>query len=309
MKKISNFDKINIFFSKNDFDRKYPLFTKYEFSKNFKDNAVENADLARKYNQYNQSIATYLFELDKRFDIETIRNIIVETIFKNPDEIMMSVITSYLNSTEEVKSNADYVKFYNKTSNFGIDSIEYMQQNGIVLDRSYKNIPALAIDSKYESIKTGTESFKGELLDSIYDELTYPQRRFAISLMEKDAYGLLDVLFSRFNFTTKILFKVLMSKGINEELLNNELIKELDSYSLMILFCYMIEIEDPIRIVNNVIYIVRNERYKLLASIIERKVLENLNYALIDELSKSDEEVLNILETKNINSLKIEEVA
>ena len=157
MKRITNFDKINFLFAKNDFDKKYPLFAKYEFPANFKENALGNNDLARKYNQYNQSIATYLFELDKRFDIETIRNIIIETIFKNPDEIMMSVITSYLNSTEEVKSNSDYVKFYNKTSNFGVDSIEYMQQNGIVLDRSYKNIPALAIDSKYESIKTGTE--------------------------------------------------------------------------------------------------------------------------------------------------------
>lgn len=309
MKRITNFDKINFLFAKNDFDKKYPLFAKYEFPANFKENALGNNDLARKYNQYNQSIATYLFELDKRFDIETIRNIIIETIFKNPDEIMMSVITSYLNSTEEVKSNSDYVKFYNKTSNFGVDSIEYMQQNGIVLDRSYKNIPALAIDSKYESIKTGTESFKGEVLDSVYDELTYPQRRFAISLIEKNSYGLLDILFNRFNFTTKILFKVLMSKGINEELLNNDLIKELDSYSLMILFCFMIEIEHPIRIVNNVIYIVKNERYQLLKEIIERNVLENLNYALIEELSKSDEEVLSLLETKNINSLKIEEVA
>ncbi len=308
MKRIGNLDKINIFFSKNEFDRKYPLFAKYEFPTNVKDNAVANTDLARKYNQYNQSIATYLFELDKRFDIETIRNIIIETIFKNPDEIMMSIITSYLNSTEEVKSNVDYVKFYNKTSNFGIDSIEYMQENGIILDRSYKNIPALAIDSKYESIKTGRESFKGELLDSVYDELTYPQRRYAISLIEKDSYGLLDVLFSRFNFTTKVLFKVLMSKGINDELLNNDLVQELDSYSLMILFCFMIEIENPIRIVSNVLYLVRNERYKLLKVIIEKDILENLNYALIDELNKSDEEVISILDNKDINSLKMEEV-
>lgn len=36
MKRITNFDKINFLFAKNDFDKKYPLFAKYEFPANFK---------------------------------------------------------------------------------------------------------------------------------------------------------------------------------------------------------------------------------------------------------------------------------
>jgi hypothetical protein len=309
MKRITNFDKFNMFFSKNEFDKKYPLFTKYEFNEIFKNNAVDNSDLLRKYRQYNQTISIYLFELDKRFDKETIRNIIIESIVKNPDEIMMSLITAYLNSSESVKSNSLFVKFYNKTSDFGIDSIEYMQENGIVLDRSYKNIPALAIDSRYEAVKTKNEIFKNELLDDVYDNLTYPERRYAISLIENNSYGLLDILFGRFNFNTKSLIKTLMNKGINDELINNELINELDAYPLMILFCYMIEDDDPTMLVRNIILLVRNKRFDLLKKVIENNNLENIKYATNEELMSDEEEFLNLLETKKANLLKIEEVA
>lgn len=309
MKHIANLDKFNVLFSKSDFDKKYPLFAKYDFSEDVKRNAVDNVDLARKYDQYNESIATYVYELDKRFDKDTIKKIIIETILKNPDEIMMSIITSYLNSSEEVKSNELFVSFYNKTSNFGPDSIEYMQENGIVLDRSYKNIPNLAIDFKYDSLKKGTESFKDELLDSIYDKLTYPQRRYVLSLIENNSYGLLDVLFNRFSFNTIRLIKTLMSKGISDELINNEVISELDAYSLMFMFCYMIEMEDANQLVCNIISLVRDKRYSLLKNIIMNNLFDNLACASLKELTNDDATLLNILKNKVITLQRIEEVA
>lgn len=309
MKHIASLDKINVLFSKSDFDKKYPLFAKYDFSEDIKRNAVENVDLARKYDQYNQSITTYVYELDKRFDKDTIKRIIIETIFKNPDEIMMSIITSYLNSTEAVKSNELFVNFYNRTSNFGTDSIEYMQENGIVLDRTYKDIPNLAIDSKYDSLKTGKEVFKDEPLDSVYDRLTYQQRRFVLSLIESNSYGLLDVLFSRFNFNTITLIKTLMSKGINDELINNEVITELDAYSLMFMFCYMIEMDDSRQLVINVITLIRDKRFNLLKSIIMKNLFDNLAQASASELNSDDAILLNLLESKVVTLQRVEEVA
>jgi hypothetical protein len=100
-----------------------------------------------------------------------------------------------------------------------------------------------------------------------------------------------------------------MNKGINDELINNELINELDAYPLMILFCYMIEDDDPTMLVRNIILLVRNKRFDLLKKVIENNNLENIKYATNEELMSDEEEFLNLLETKKANLLKIEEVA
>lgn len=309
MIKITSFDKFNIPFLKSDFDRRFPLFAKYEFDSSVKTNATENEDLIRKYNQYNQSITSYLYELDKRFDKETIKKIIVETIFKNPDEIMISIITSYLNSSEDVKSNELFVNFYNKTSNFGVDSIHYMQKNGIILDRKYKDIPILALDDKYDSIKSGEEIFKDELLDTVYDSLSPLEKRYVVSLIENNSYGLLDLLFSRFNFTTKSLIRTLIKKGIGIILINNEVISELEAYSLMLMFCYIIESENAYNLVNNITILVSNKRYDVLKKIIMDDKLENLSNITENELSSDDDTLINIIKNKVVTLQRIEEVA
>lgn len=309
MIKITSFDKFNIPFLKSDFDRRFPLFAKYDFDSSVKTNATENQDLIRKYNQYNQSITSYLYELDKRFDKETIKKIIIETIFKNPDEIMISIITSYLNSSEDVKSNELFVNFYNKTSNFGIESIQYMQKNGIILDRNYQNIPVLALDDKYDNIKSGEEVFKDELLDTVYDTLSVLEKRYVVSLIENNSYGLLDVLFSRFNFTTKSLIRTLIKKGISGVLINNEVISELDAYALMKLFCCIIEEENAYYLVNNITILINNKRYDVLKKIIMNDNLEKLANATEDELSSDDDTLMDIINSKVATLQRIEEVA
>ena len=104
---------------KNSFDKKFPLFVKYFSDVTMQNNMTDNADLLRKYDAYSESIEFFLKELDKRFDIDTIKRIIIEAIIKLPDSIMASLITSYLNSSEEAKSNPDFIAYYNKTSNMG----------------------------------------------------------------------------------------------------------------------------------------------------------------------------------------------
>ena len=91
---------------KNSFDKKFPLFVKYFTDATIQNNMTDNADLLRKYNAYSESIEFFLKELDKRFDIDTIKRIIVEAIIKLPDSIMVSLITSYLNSSEEPPAGA-----------------------------------------------------------------------------------------------------------------------------------------------------------------------------------------------------------
>lgn len=126
---------------KNSFDKKFPLFVKYFTDATIQNNMTDNADLLRKYNAYSESIEFFLKELDKRFDIDTIKRIIVEAIIKLPDSIMVSLITSYLNSSEEAKLNPDFIAYYNKTSNMGKASVEYIERYGLITDRSFKDIP------------------------------------------------------------------------------------------------------------------------------------------------------------------------
>lgn len=281
---------------KSNFEKKYPLFVKYILDEEVQKNMLNNADLLRKYDAYNESINTFLFELEKHFDAITINKIITDAILKTPDEVLLSIITAYLNSSETAKSNPEFVLFYNKTSNLGIDSVEYVEAKGLITNRNYKDIPNIAIDHKYNELKTGVESFKGVGLDSIYETLTYPQRRFVNTLLENKSFELLDIIFERFNFTLKSLLKILIEKDIDATIINPEIFNRIGAYPLMIMICLIIEADETAKIVSNIKLIIIGKRYDLLKNIISFDNVLAVGLLTIEELnSLTDTEILKNL--------------
>ena len=180
---------------KSSFEKKYPLFSKYFTDIIIQTNMVENADLSRKYITHNEIIRIFVMELASHFDVETIKEMIIESIVKLPDEMLLSLIKSYLASSENVKSNREFIKYFNKTSNFGRESLDYIIENGLITTRKYREIPNLAIDYHYAKIKTGEEEFKGDNLEDVYTYLTYPQRSYVIGLIENKSFQYLNEIF------------------------------------------------------------------------------------------------------------------
>ena len=94
---------------KSNFDKKYPLFSKYIADEQTRKNMLDNKDLYRKCQDNYELIRIFLIELDNRFEASVITKIITEIIFKYPDEILKSYITAYLNS-DEIKSGVEMYK-------------------------------------------------------------------------------------------------------------------------------------------------------------------------------------------------------
>ena len=80
----------------NTFEKRYAILAPFIKDTNVRNNMLNNKDLLAKYERNNSLIKAYVTELSNRFDNETIRKMIIDTIFKLPEELLVSFITSYL---------------------------------------------------------------------------------------------------------------------------------------------------------------------------------------------------------------------
>lgn len=292
---------------KNNFDKKFPLFVKYFEDQSVQNNMLDNADLIRKYNTYSETIEFFLKELDNRFDVYTVRNMIVEAIIKMPDNVMISLITSYLNSSEEAKLNADFISYYNKTSNMGFDCLKYIEKNGLITNRSYKDIPEKAIDAEFESVRSGAEQFNGVGISDIYPALNISEKSYVISLIKSKIFDEFDDLFERFNFSLKSLITVLMSRGIDSDILNKKVYDEFSKEYLLVLICLFIDSDEALGSVSNVKKLLLNGKYDLLKQIIDENLLVSLAKIDLDSLmDMGDEAIVEELKKKELVLEKIE---
>lgn len=286
---------------KSIFEKKYPLFNKYFTDVTIQNNMIDNTDLSRKYTTYNDFITLFVKEIDSHFDVETVREMIIESIVKLPDEMLVALIKAYLASKEEAKANMQFIKYFNMTSNFGREALDYIVDKGLITNRKYRDIPNLAIDYRYDQIKTGEEKFKGVHLENIYSYLDYPQRSYVVSLIESKAFSSLDEVFKNLNLNIINLIKILMSKNIDNSILNKDAILGIGDYQMMILVCLLIEMEEPSRSIQVLKKMFDDKRYELIKKIITNNyinVLSNVNYDNI--LQMSDEEVIKLLNTKEL---------
>ncbi len=295
---------------KNSFDKKYPLLVKYIIDDDVRQNMLNNNDLARKYEATKSSIQIFLFELEKRFDSQTIANIIMETIFKYPDEMLLSFITAYLNSDEPTKSNLEIVSFYNKTASLGLKALKYIENHGIIANRHYKELPSMIIDELYEQLKTGEETFKDEFLDKCYPNLAINEKQLVVELLENKAFHLLDKIFKTFSSNLSNLLKILVASRIDTKIINNEVFEHIDTDVLTGIIYMLISIEE----INNILLSIQNlfkaGRYQLLENIVYQDKFYELDKFTNEDLNNlKDEEIMQKLHIEPLSLIKKEDLA
>lgn len=292
---------------KNNFEKKYPLFVKYFTDETIRKNMLENTDLLRKCENNFESIRVFIFELEKRFDSDTIKMILSETVLKYPDTILSSFITAYLNSDEATKSNSGVVSFYNKTMALGNEAIKYIEHNGIIANRKYKDLPKIVIDDIYNTINTGEEKYKDCFLDDVYASLTYPEREFVVELIESNSFDLLDIVFVDFKGGLKILIAFLINAKIDKTILNHENLELLEEVNLRYL-AYVLMLADGDELLNCVHKLLSQGRSQLICKLISENLIDNLSLSSIDDyIELTDQEIIDNMKKNITVALKKED--
>lgn len=289
---------------KSNFEKKYPLFVKYIQDETVQKNMLENIDLLRKYQNNENMIQTFLYELDQRFDIETVSSIMASTILKYPDNVLVSFITAYLNSDEATKSNRDVVSFYNKTLSLGTECVKYIEKNGIIVNRHYKELPNIVVDDMYEHLKNGSEKFRDAALDSVYNTLSYPLRKYVVNLLEHETFDILELVFYNFTHPLEMLLRILYMNNIDGTIINKEMQLMIGNDNLMSL-CYMlIDTDLSEKIINYLHVFIKNKRYILIKYLVETNLINNIYLLNMNEVnSYSDEEIITSLSKRNVTLL------
>lgn len=288
---------------KNSFDKKYPLFSDFISDEQIRKNMLENKDLYRKYQENEELIRIFLIELKNRFAIETVKNIIIETIFKYPDEILKSYIVSYLNSSEAIKNRKDNFNYFKKIMFMGEDIIRYVERNGIITDRGYKNIPEKILDEKYNELKSGVEMFKGELLENVFKKLNFSKKEFIVELLKLDAFQNFNEAFKDTSFSLSSILNLVNLLEIPASLFGNETSEILGIEKIKILIVKYIDYSyiESSYFSKNINVLLTNGKVLFI-----RKLIETDNTEYLNEIS--NEEVENItFDEKHLDSMNLEQ--
>lgn len=259
---------------KNAFLKKYSLFINYIKDEQTRKNMLENKDLMKKYDENHELIRIFIYELDKRFKDEEIRTIIIETIFKYPNELLKLFITAYLNSAESVKSKVDVYNDFKKIIFMGEDIIKYVSRNGIIIDRTYKNIPEKILDEKYDELKSGIELFHGELLDKIFPLLNYNQKQIIVKLLEMDSFSIFNQCFENNENSLVSILNLIISTNLTIEIFNKQMLEYLTIENIINIFVYAIENQT---FAANIQTLINNGKLLFIKKIIEEDELSSLN--------------------------------
>lgn len=307
---------------KNIFSKKYPLFDKYINDENMRINMCKNQDLMRKYNNNTFTIEIFIKELERIFDVETIADFIKKVILNLPDNVMISFITSYLNSKDSAKANMNVLSYYNKTAMFGIESIKYMEEHGIITDRTYKEIPNKAklkkiaddeeqrkrldeeLNKEYNEIKTGNEIYQGDSLDNIYTTLTVEEKIYLNDLLKNNMFYAISKMFSRFNYSLKQIINLLLKNNIDLTIINPKVVNYFSEYELTILIYLIIDYGNS-KIIDNMKILIDIDKIEVI-----KQALINDTLKYFDELNKDDiinrdtTTILNLLSSINLNKTR-----
>jgi len=285
----------------NSFEKKYAILAPFIVDTNVRNNMLNNKDLLSKYERNNSLIKAYVTELSNRFDNETVRKMIIETIFKLPEELLVSFITAYLNSNEVTKSNSNCFSFYNKTLVYGKEVVKYIEENGIVSNRDYKNLPKVIIDKKFNDIiLKRVITYGGQNVLMMKEQLTSQEKSLLVSFIETNNFEVLDLLFSPY-YELKKLLAFLNAIGINTNLINRKNLNELGAEKLLILIIKNFTLYGDINLKNNITTLslmLENERKDLINALIERDLV-HLSYNVDDNKidTISIEEMIDVINT------------
>lgn len=292
----------------SDFEKKYPLFVPYVINETTRENMLTNEDLLRKYNEHLDDIQSFVVEIASRFDVETVFSLLQATVFKMPDEILLSFIKAYLKSNEAAKNNQDVIKFYNNILHLGEDSIHYIENHGIITNRTWRDIPEMVVDEEYNNYKKDNEVFKEEALSQVYGELNLKEKRLVVGLLKKEAFELVSSLFASVDITLKHLISLLAAKGIDEDILNASVSAGIGEYNLLLLVFALFGSEYADTMVVNVRYLIQSERFELLRVLTSNNSLTSLNEYNVDMIrAMSDKQFIDEISKKGYNLIKKDE--
>jgi ABC-type iron transport system FetAB ATPase subunit len=269
----------------NTFEKRYAILAPFIKDTNVRNNMLNNKDLLAKYERNNSLIKAYVTELSNRFDNETIRKMIIDTIFKLPEELLVSFITSYLNSNEVTKSNSNCLSFYNKTLIYGKEVVKYIEEHGIVSNRDYKNLPTIIIEKKFNDIiLKRVITYGGQNVLMMREQLTPQEKSLLVSFIETNNFEVLDVLFSPY-YELKKLLAFLNAIGINTNLINRKNLTALGTEKLLILIIKNFSLYGDINLKNNIntlTLMLENERKDLINALIEKDLVD-LSYNISND--------------------------
>ena len=294
-------------FSGNTFKSKYPLLDKYITDSNVRDNLLKNHDLFRKYKLNETLIKAFVFELDKHFDKETIYKIIIDTIFAMPDVTLKSFIQSYLNSDEVTKSNSDVVKFYKKISQYGIDSTRYIEKNGIITNRTFKEIPNKVLDERFRNANTNDYVFNNIKIKDTYESLSYGEKIFLIDLLENNLFEDLITIYDKKldkykisnRFDLKTILSLLISSEINGIILNKESINKIGEDNILFLSYMIFGMNFGQSVTRIIKYYISVGKYELINKIVVKGLTPALEGLSVQDIKNVDEkDLLRLLEKK-----------
>ena len=301
---------MNVFdrmFSGNKFKSKYPLLDKYVVDSSVRDNLLKNQDLYRKYKTNESMIKAFVYELDKHFDKETIFNIIRDSIFAMPDVTLQSFMESYLNSDEVTKSNSDVIRYYKKISQYGIESTKYIEKNGIITNRTFKELPAKLLNDKFNNANINDYSFNKVKLSAIYESLSYGEKLFLIDILENNLYesfnSIYDTKLAKYNinnhFDIKTLLHLLISNEIDTEILNKDVISKVGEDNILFLSYMIFGMNFGSSVTRIVKYYLQQKKHDLVITLIVKGLIPALEGLSVQDIKNvDDKDLLRLLEKK-----------
>lgn len=285
----------------NSFEKKYAILAPFIVDTDVRNNMLNNKDLLAKYERNNSLIKAYVTEISNIFDKETVRKMIIDTVFKLTEELLVSFITAYLNSDPVTKRNSNCLYFYNKTLIYGKEVVKYIEENGIVSNRDYKNLPTIIIEKKFNDIiLKRVITYGGQNVLMMREQLTSQEKSLLVSFIETNNFEVLDLLFSPY-YELKKLLAFLNAIGINTNLINRKNLNELGAEKLLILIIKNFTLYGDINLKNNITTLslmLENERKDLINALIE-KDLVHLSYNVDDNKidTISIEEMIDVINT------------
>lgn len=275
----------------NSFEKKYSLLAPFIKNTTVRNNMLSNRDLYEKYLNNYFLIKAYLNELKNRFDDETINNLIIEVIFKLPDELLKSFITAYLNSSEVTKSNPNALVFYKKSLEYGSDSIKFIEENGIITNREYKNLPKIIVDKKFTDLTTkGIYTYNNQNVLLYENTLSLQEKSLLNTFLESDNLRVLDEVFRDYLDLKKVLV-YLNATGINTNIINKKNLELIGSRNLLFISMVNFSMLGDNNLKNNIEnikLIINNKRLDLINALVENNLLSYaymINSDLIGSIS------------------------
>ncbi len=285
----------------NSFEKKYDILVPFIVDNNVRNNMLSNKDLLSKYERHYSLIKAYVNQLSVCFDKETTKKLIEDTIMKLPEELLVSFMTAYLNSDDVTKYNSNCLSYYMRSVNLGKEVVKYIEENGIVSNRDYKNLPKVIVDKKFNDIiLKQVITYGGENVLMMREPLTLQEKSLLISFIESNNFEVLDVLFSPY-YELKKLLAFLNAIGINTNLINRKNLSELGTEKLLILIIKNFNLYGDINLKSNITTLtlmLEKERKDLINELIKRDLV-HLSYNVDDKKidSISIEEMLDQINT------------